>query len=307
MKSRFLTYVVSTPWALMPDVMSAHAASLAGYYGRKSGASNAGGLDEDDHGQPLKAARAGSGVGRAGSIAVIPVTGTIVQRANQLDLCEGGTSTEQISSAINSALIDETVGSILLQIHSPGGSVYGVGELADEIRAANKQKPIVAIADSLAASAAYWIGCSAGEFYVTPGGEVGSIGVWSAHQDVSKALAAAGVDVKLISAGKFKTEGNPYGPLDADAERFMQSRVDDYYTAFTSAVAKGRNVPIAQVRDGMGQGRVLGASDALAQNMVDGVSTFGDVVKKMQRDAKSTRTAGRSARANANELDILSM
>jgi capsid assembly protease len=139
----------------------------------------------------------------------------------------------------------------------------------------------------LAASAAYWVGCAAGEFYVTPGGEVGSIGVWQAHQDYSEAMAAEGVKTTLISAGKYKVEGNPYTPLDAEAQGFMQSRVDDYYAAFTKQVAKGRGVGIDAVRNGMGQGRVLGADAALAENMVDGVMTFDQVVKKMQANAKA--------------------
>lgn len=68
----------------------------------------------------------------------------------------------------------------------------------------------------------------------------------------------------------------------------MQSRVDDYYASFTKAVARGRGVPIAQVRDGMGQGRVLGADEAQAQGMVDGVATFDEVVRRMRRDGKSS-------------------
>ena len=149
---------------------------------------------------------------------------------------------------------------------------------------------MVAIANSLAASAAYWIGCAASEFYVTPGGEVGSIGVWQAHQDYSKALDEAGVKTTLISAGKFKVEGNPYAPLDEDAQAFMQTRVDEYYTAFTRSVAKGRGVPIAQVRDAMGQGRVLGADAALAQGMVDGVASFDEVLRKMRKASKPSVT-----------------
>ena len=76
----------------------------------------------------------------------------------------------------------------------------------------------------------------------------------------------------------------------------MQSRVDDYYASFTKAVARGRGVPIAQVRDGMGQGRVLGADAALADGMVDGVATFDEVVRRMRRDARV------SARPKANRL-----
>lgn len=305
----FLDFVLRTPWALRPETMNAYAAVLAARYGRKLGAQQAGrdgSGPEDEVGMGAPVAARGPTLARAGSIAVIPVRGTIVQYAEQLDMCEGGTTTGSVSQMLNSAMADDTVGSILLHIHSPGGSVYGVQELADEIRAARGQKPIVAMADSLAASAAYWIGSQASEFYCTPGGEVGSIGVWQAHQDVSKALAEAGINITLISAGQFKTEGHPYGPLSEEAQRFFQQRTDDYYATFTNAVAKGRGVPIASVRDGMGQGRVLGADAALGEKMIDGVMPLADVIRKMQRDAKAASRPGRTAQMN-REIDILSL
>jgi len=200
----------------------------------------------------------------------------------------GCTSTEQFSNALRQLVTDDSVGQILIDIDSPGGSVYGVAELADEIFQARSQKPIVAIANSLAASAAYWIGASASEFYVTPGGEVGSIGVWQAHQDFSKAMDEAGIKTTLIAAGPYKVEGNPYSPLDPEAQAFMQSRVDDYYQAFTKAVAKGRNVALADVLSGMGQGRVLGAQAAKQQSMVDGIASFDQVLVNMQRRAHTS-------------------
>jgi len=279
---------LATPWALMPERLSAVTAVIA----RWSGDARA--SDEVMHSvaadRNARDARRQSSVSNSGGgIAVLPLYGIVTQRGNMVDDVSGaGTaSTQQFSNILRAALQDETVSQILIDIDSPGGSVYGVAELADEIISARAQKPVVAIANSLAASAAYWIGCSASEFYVTPGGEVGSIGVWQAHQDYSKAMDEAGVKTTLISAGKFKVEGNPYAPLDEEAQGFMQSRVDDYYAAFTKAVAKGRGVPISQVRDGMGQGRVLGADAALASSMVDGIATFEDVVKKMRRDARA--------------------
>ena len=279
---------LATPWALMPERLSAVTAVIA----RWSGDARA--SDEVMHSvaadRNARDARRQSSVSNSGGgIAVLPLYGIVTQRGNMVDDVSGpGTaSTQQFSNILRAALQDETVSQILIDIDSPGGSVYGVAELADEIVSARAQKPVVAIANSLAASAAYWIGCSASEFYVTPGGEVGSIGVWQAHQDYSKAMDEAGVKTTLISAGKFKVEGNPYAPLDEEAQGFMQSRVDDYYAAFTQAVAKGRGVPISQVRDGMGQGRVLGADAALAISMVDGIATFEDVVKKMRRDARA--------------------
>jgi signal peptide peptidase SppA len=279
---------LATPWALMPERLSAVTAVIA----RWSGDARA--SDEVMHSvaadrNARDARRQASVSNSGGGIAVLPLYGIVTQRGNMVDDVSGpGTaSTQQFSNILRAALQDETVSQILIDIDSPGGSVYGVAELADEIVSARAQKPVVAIANSLAASAAYWIGCSASEFYVTPGGEVGSIGVWQAHQDYSKAMDEAGVKTTLISAGKFKVEGNPYAPLDEEAQGFMQSRVDDYYAAFTKAVAKGRGVPISQVRDGMGQGRVLGADAALASSMVDGIATFDDIIKKMRRDARA--------------------
>ena len=279
---------LATPWALMPERLSAVTAVIARWSGDSRASEEVMNSVATDR-SVREARRQSSASNSGGGIAVLPFYGIVTQRGNMVDDVSGpGTaSTQQFSNMLRAALQDETVSQILIDIDSPGGSVYGVAELADEIVNARSHKPIVAIANSLAASAAYWIGCSASELYVTPGGEVGSIGVWQAHQDYSKAMDDAGVKTTLISAGKFKVEGNPYAPLDEEAQGFMQSRVDDYYAAFTKAVAKGRGVPISQVRDGMGQGRVLGADAALASSMVDGIATFDDVVKKMRRDARA--------------------
>lgn len=295
----FIAQALSTPWALQREVLAAYAGGLA----RKFGGRAAGGIDEDDYGAPVKAAAPGRGnINRTGSIAVVPLIGTVVQRAGMMEMCGGGTSVQRFTAAFREAMADETISQILIEIDSPGGSVYGVGELFAEVYSARSAKPVVAIANSLAASAAYWVGCAASEFYVTPGGEVGSIGVWQAHEDWSQALVNEGVKPTLISAGKYKVEGNPYAPLDTEAQAFMQSRVDDYYTAFTKAVAKGRGVSIDSVRNGMGQGRVLGSDAALAEKMVDGIATMDEVIKKMSRSARAGRSSLKAAQA---ELAIL--
>jgi len=291
---------LATPWALMPERLNAMGAVIARW--SQSGMAAEGVMESVHADRAVRDARRhASSALCSGGIAVLPLYGVVTQRGNMVEDVSGpgSVSTQQFASALRQALADDTVSQILIDIDSPGGSVYGVAELADEIISARSQKPVVAVANSLAASAAYWIGCAASELYVTPGGEVGSIGVWQAHFDYSQALAAEGVAPTLISAGKYKVEGNPYAPLDVEAQGFMQSRVDDYYAAFTKGVARGRGVPIAQVRDGMGQGRVLGADAAIAQNMVDGVATFDDVVRKMRRDAKGAAKPKASRLAHA--------
>lgn len=238
----------------------------------------------------------------SGAIAVIPLSGVIAQHPDWFS----DTSVDEFSADLASALNDPGIGAILVSIDSPGGSVYGVQELASMMLAARDQKLIVALANSLAASAAYWIGCSASELYVTPSGEVGSIGVWQAHMDVSVALEQAGINTTLISAGKYKTEGNPYQPLDDDAAAFMQSRVDDYYDAFVAAVASARGVDPDDVRNGMGQGRVLGAQAAKRANMVDGIATMPQVIQSMQKNMAAAKPEKASRLAFAKKrLSIL--
>ena len=301
-KQLLLSEFLTTPWALMPERLQA----MSGILTRWS-------ADEPPNDETLfqvntdrlirdtrkQMAAASTGTG----IAVLPLYGVVTQRGNMVDDISGpgSTSTQQFTSVLRQMLTDDTVGQILIDIDSPGGSVYGVSELASEIVKARAQKQVIAVANSLAASAAYWIGCSASEFYVTPGGEVGSIGVWQAHFDYSKALEEEGVKPTLISAGKFKVEGNPYVPLDEQAQAFMQSRVDDYYNAFVEAVAVGRGVSISDVRDGMGEGRVLGADAALAMNMVDGISTFDEVLAKMQSSIKTSVPRGQSRLKQARD------
>ena len=298
-KQLLISEFLTTPWALMPERLQAMTAVLSRWSSDVPPSDET--LFQINTDRVLRDTRKQFATDRASShsgagIAVLPLYGVVTQRGNMVDDISGpgSTSTQKFTSALRQVLADDTVGQILIDIDSPGGSVYGVAELAAEIVKARAQKPVVAVANSLAASAAYWIGCSAGEFYVTPGGEVGSIGVWQAHFDYSKALEEEGVKPTLISAGKFKVEGNPYVPLDPEAQAFMQSRVDDYYNAFIKAVAKGRGVSVADVRDGMGEGRVLGADAALAAKMVDGIATFDDVLAKMQKKAVPQKPSGAS-------------
>ena len=295
---------LSTPWALMPERLNAVSAVMARWSSHAPATTEVlAGIDTDKVTREARRQSATSVSG--GGIAVLPLYGVITQRGNMIEDVSGAgsVSTQKFASALRQALADESVSQILIDIDSPGGSVYGVAELADEIVAARAQKPIVAIANSLAASAAYWIGCSASEFYVTPGGEVGSIGVWQAHFDYSQALAAEGVTPTLISAGTYKVEGNPYAPLDPEAQAFMQSRVDDYFLTFSKAVAKGRGVPIAQVRNGMGQGRVLGADAALEQNLVDGIVTLDEAIRKMLANV-GNKTNKKNSRLERAMLDL---
>lgn len=302
---RLLAEFANTPWALHPAALAKFSRVLRNWSaGIHPSAEVLAAIELDKEARAAKRQSAASASGSG--IAVLPLYGIIAQRGNMADDISGpgSCSTQQFSQSLRSALADPSVGQILIDIDSPGGSVYGTPELADEIYQARAKKPIIGISNSLCASAAYWIGSQCSELYCTPGGEVGSIGVYTAHADMSKALEEDGIDMTLISAGKYKTEGNPYGPLTEEARAAIQQSVDNYYAMFTKAVSRGRGagVSIAQVRDGMGQGRCLSASDALAENMIDGVMTFDDVVAQMQKSMRGGR--GASAENDSSEILI---
>jgi len=232
-------------------------------------------------------ARIGKGTERAvakqdGAVAVLPLHGVIMNRSSMLSNISGpgGTSSEAFGAMFKAALADPQVKAIVLDVNSPGGHVAGTEELSGMIHNARGQKPIIAHVNSLAASAAYWIATAADEMVVTPTGLVGSIGVMGQHENIAEKLKAEGVERTIIYAGKYKTEGSDLGPLTEEARAYMQGRVDEAYGMFVKAIARNRGVTQAAVRDGFGQGRVVGAEAAIKEGMADSVGTLDDVLAR---------------------------
>jgi signal peptide peptidase SppA len=227
--------------------------------------------------------RGGSGGGTGGIVALIPVLGVITNRANMFSdiSAGGGTSVEKLTSQFRSAISNPGVKAICLDIDSPGGSVDGVFELAQEIYEARGRKKIIAICNTLCASAAYAIGAAASELVIAPSGMAGSIGVFSSHEDRSEELRKQGVKISFISAGKYKTEGSPTEPLAEEARADLQAKVNDFYQMFVRGVAQYRHDSQSNVRDGYGQGRVVTAAKAVKANLADRVGTLDDVLLRL--------------------------
>jgi len=222
-------------------------------------------------------------------IGYMSLMGVIAQRMNLLMEVSGGTSTEIFGRDLDVLVNDRSVKTIVIIADSPGGSVFGVGELADKIYQARDQKKIIAVASSMAASAAYWLAAQASELVVTTGGQVGSIGVLAVHRDESKAEELAGVKTTLIHAGEYKTEGDPSQPLSSEGAAYLQRSVDAYYGMFVNAVARGRGVSAAKVRNDFGKGRMVMAAEAKQLNMVDRVATIDQVVNRLNPSSPGAR------------------
>ncbi len=188
--------------------------------------------------------------GAAGSIAVIRITGSLAHRVSAMEADSGAVDYDMISNVFQAALADPGVKGIMLDIHSPGGEVSGAFTLAQEIYAARDDgiKPIIAVANDLAASAAYLIASAADRVFVTRTGEVGSIGVVALHLDRSGEMEKKGWVATLIYAGAHKVEGNEFEPLDAKVRDKIQAEVDSYYALFVADVAKHRGLSTEAVR-----------------------------------------------------------
>jgi len=215
-----------------------------------------------------------------GAVALLPVVGVLAQRMSMMQDISGGMSTEELAQQFRAALADNSIKAIVLDFDSPGGTVFGTQEFADEVFASRGIKPIIAQVNSVAASAAYWIASQADEIAVTPGGQAGSIGVYALHEDISKFLEKEGINPTLISAGKFKTIGNEYEPLSAEAKSIIQDRVDQSNAAFVRGVARGRNTSLANINDQFGQGLMFGAAELVKRGMADRVATLSDTLDR---------------------------
>lgn len=211
---------------------------------------------------------------QSGSIAMIPITGVLLNRFSYS--FSMATGYNAVQSQLQAAMADPTVKGIIFDVNSPGGMVQGCMELADEIYSMRGEKPMLAVVDANCTSAAYALASSADRVVATRSADVGSIGVVAMHADLSGALDQAGVKVSFIYAGKHKVDGNPYEPLPADVKADVQASVDSSYSDFVSLVARNRNINTEAVRKTEAQ--IYSAADAVDLGLIDAVSTPQDAI-----------------------------
>ncbi len=288
---RVVEQVFGRPWALLPAKLE-QIADLIDL--RASGAELTDfeiklrlGIDpEEDFADAVEAEAPPYTVSPDG-VATIPLHGLITQRANLFTRFSGGTSTELFTAALDQALADDQVRAIVLDVDSPGGGVYGTPEASAKVYAARGRKPIYAVANSLMASAAYWIGAAADQVVASASADVGSIGVYQLHVDRSAADAKAGIRRTIIKAGEYKALGNDVEPLSEASRARLQQEIDQVYGMFLADVAKYRRVSVAEVASGFGRGSTEMGDAAVAARLADRVATLEQVVGELGRLAKS--------------------
>ena len=171
-----------------------------------------------------------------GNVAVINVSGVIDKHLSDTDLdCYGGCDLADVDKALAIAAGDDAIELVVLNVNSPGGSVLGVPETAARVQQLAQTKQVNAFVDGMACSAAYYIASQADQIDAAPSAILGSVGVYCAVLDQSKALEMKGYNVQLIKAGKYKAAG-AFGPLSDEEKAMMQERVNGLHTKFRAAV-----------------------------------------------------------------------
>jgi signal peptide peptidase SppA len=206
-------------------------------------------------------------------VLLIPIKGVLLHDFGY-QLGSWATGYTYIWKAFERGLADGNVRGIALIIDSPGGHVAGNFDLVDMIFAARGQKPVRAFAAESAYSAAYSIASAAGRIVVSRTGGVGSIGVVTAHIDISKAVDAAGIKITFIHAGKHKVDGNAYEALPEDVKDRIQARIDELYGVFVSTVARNRGMDEKAVRKT--EALTFTATQAQSNGLADEIGSLED-------------------------------
>lgn len=222
------------------------------------------GLAAPAEGQPQKVVR------------VLNISGGLVNRPMP-DACgPGPVSYEAIARAFDEAIDDDGVKAVVLRIASPGGMAAGCFDLADRIFAARGKKPIYAMVDDYAYSAAYGIACAADEIWLTRTGGVGSVGVICWHYEQSEYNKKIGLKVTPIYSGARKVDYSPHMPLSKEAFEAEQAEVDRLRDLFVESVAKYRGMDADAVR--ATEAGTFNGPVAVAAGMADNIGTFRDLL-----------------------------
>lgn len=225
-------------------------------------------------------------------VAVVPLSGVMTRHGHY-----AAPGTLELGRVLQRLDSDPAVGSIALNISSPGGTVYGTTELATiarNIREAGQTK-IVSVVDPLMASAATWVGTAVSRVYATPSADVGSIGVFSAYADFSEMLSNAGIKVDVIRTPALKARFTGVEPLTDEMRETMEASIKQSYREFVSSMAANRGVSEQHVEDRFGGGEVMTAPEGVEAGLIDGIASLDEAVSTLVQQASEQQ--GRRRRA----------
>jgi len=224
-------------------------------------------------------------------IALIAVNGPLMKGASKF----GNVDTNQVRAAVRGATANTNVRAIVIQADSPGGSIAGIDNLANDVANAAKAKPTYVQVDDLAASAMYWVASQATGIFANPTDEIGSIGVYTVVEDSSKAAEAAGIKVHVVSTGGMKGAFADGVEVTEEQLAFLKSNVDEANRFFLQAIRKGRGMSESKVA-AVATGEWWYAEAAKSLGLIDGVQRMDDTLAMIRKEMRLQASAARAKR-----------
>lgn len=176
----------------------------------------------------------------------------------------------------------DTIKAVVLRVDSPGGVVAPSQEISDEVRKFALKKKIVVSMGSLAASGGYYISAPATLIYANPGTITASIGVILKLSNIEALMDKIGIKSYTLKTGKYKDSGSPLRKFSADDRAMLQAVIDNTHEQFIQAVARGRKLPVEDIRK-IADGRILSGEQALGLKLVDRLGTLQDAIEEAGR------------------------
>lgn len=194
---------------------------------------------------------------------------------------------------------------VALLVNSPGGSPVQSSLIAARIRrlAAERDVPVHAFVEDVAASGGYWLATAADDIWVDFGSIVGSIGVISAGFGAPVFLARQGIERRVHTSGKSKSTLDPFLPQkDEDVAR-LKDILEDLHTGFIAHVKERRQGKLADDPD-IFSGEFWLGRRAVTLGLVDGeahlVPKLQELYGKDVRLSRFGRKKGLLARFGAS-------
>jgi len=208
-------------------------------------------------------------------IAVIEING-IITPLNGSEIC----------ALLRKAQKDPSYKAILLKINSPGGDAVQSEKIYELVRRIDKEKPVVALIESIGASGAYYASLGARKIVTYPASLTGSIGVLFEGINAYKLASKVGIEDFVVKSGEFKDVGNPLRkPTQADKEMLF-SVIENVYKQFLHAVSSSRHITIQKLQP-LADGRVFTGEMALNEHLIDSVGGFEAAKHYLQTYTKS--------------------
>ena len=170
---------------------------------------------------------------------------------------------------------------VAIVINSPGGSPVQSSLIFQRIRALSKEKntPVLAFVEDVAASGGYWLACAGDEIYVNPASVIGSIGVVSAGFGFDGAIEKLGITRRVYTAGKRKVMLDPFQPEHEDDIAHLKSLQQDIHDQFIALVKSCRGTKLTADDDTLFSGAFWTGAKAIELGLADKIGEVRSVLK----------------------------